>query len=115
MDDQPTAAGFGRPAPNALDRILACQAALGVGTNPRLDAAAAGGIVKKENVFDYVSPADPHPTKCAPEVVRGAPLNTYEMPDHGLFVADLINQMAPRATIKVYRVLDLYGVGDPLP
>jgi hypothetical protein len=36
----------------------------------------------------------------------------YPMPDHGLFVAGLIRDIAPQATIRLIRVLNDYGGGD---
>lgn len=36
----------------------------------------------------------------------------YLMPDHGIFVAGLIRDIAPRARIRVIRILNDYGGGD---
>ncbi|HZQ36168.1 MAG TPA: S8 family serine peptidase, partial [Dehalococcoidia bacterium] len=36
----------------------------------------------------------------------------YDMASHGLFVAGIVQEMAPNAQLTVYRVLDDYGVGD---
>src|SRR5260221_4199892 len=36
----------------------------------------------------------------------------FEMPDHGLFVAGIIHDIAPKATINCVRVLNDFGVGD---
>jgi hypothetical protein len=38
--------------------------------------------------------------------------DAYRMDDHGLFVSDVVRQLAPRAEIWVYRVLDDYGHGN---
>jgi hypothetical protein len=36
----------------------------------------------------------------------------YEMPDHGLFVAGIIHTIAPQVPIKLYEVLNRYGMGS---
>ncbi|MGB7876579.1 MAG: S8/S53 family peptidase [Anaerolineales bacterium] len=36
----------------------------------------------------------------------------YDMTDHGLFVAGIINSLAPKAEIHLYQVLNKYGLGD---
>lgn len=36
----------------------------------------------------------------------------YKMTDHGLFVAGLIHDIAPKAEIRLWRVLNEYGAGD---
>ena len=36
----------------------------------------------------------------------------YEMNDHGLFVAGIINSLAPHAELHLFQVLNRYGVGD---
>jgi hypothetical protein len=38
----------------------------------------------------------------------------YQMTDHGLFVAGIVNTIAPEAEIHLYEVLNPYGVGDLL-
>ena len=40
-----------------------------------------------------------------------AKAHEYEMSSHGLFVTSLIHMIAPKAKIKVYRVLNDYGIG----
>lgn len=42
------------------------------------------------------------------------PTEPYLMPDHGLFTASIIRQLAPTAEIHLVRVLSDYGVGDLL-
>ena len=34
------------------------------------------------------------------------------MPDHGLFIAGIVSELAPDATVECIRVLNKYGVGD---
>jgi archaellum component FlaC len=36
----------------------------------------------------------------------------FEMPDHGLFVAGIIHDLAPKARIECIRVLNDFGIGD---
>lgn len=36
----------------------------------------------------------------------------FEMPDHGLFVAGIVHDLVPNASIECIRVLNDYGVGD---
>ncbi len=36
----------------------------------------------------------------------------YDMTDHGLFVAGIINSIAPQAELHLYQVLNKYGLGD---
>lgn len=43
--------------------------------------------------------------------LRGEPLY-YVMPDHGLFVAGIIRDLAPRTRIRLIRILNDYGGGD---
>ena len=38
----------------------------------------------------------------------------YDMTDHGLFVAGIIHSLARRAKLRLYQVLNRYGVGDLL-
>jgi subtilisin family serine protease len=42
------------------------------------------------------------------------PTEPYLMPDHGLFTASIVRQLAPNAEIHLVRVLSDYGVGDLL-
>jgi hypothetical protein len=52
----------------------------------------------------------------APEICTGrnryGEPHYYPMPDHGLFVTGLIRDIAPRARIRLIRVLNDYGGGD---
>jgi Subtilase family len=38
--------------------------------------------------------------------------NRYEMPDHGLFIAGIIHAIAPKANLRLYEVLNIYGLGS---
>jgi len=45
------------------------------------------------------------------EALYGAGINVYRMSDHGLFVAGIINSIAPEAELHLYEVLNRFGVG----
>jgi hypothetical protein len=47
-----------------------------------------------------------------PYQVSGQPQSFFLAPDHGLFVAGIVKDVAPRAEVHLLRVLDDYGVGD---
>jgi hypothetical protein len=49
-----------------------------------------------------------------PEKYIQADGHDYEMTDHGLFVAGVINSLASEAQLHLYQVLNRYGVGDLL-
>jgi subtilisin family serine protease len=78
--------------------------------NPVLDGAIAGNLVKE--VYDYVS--------CRPSMKKLTRFNwttnkfepAYDVSDHGLFIADIIKDIARDARIYIYRVLNEYGGGD---
>ena len=48
---------------------------------------------------------------CTGRNINGDPLY-YSMPDHGIFVAGLIRDIAPQARIRVIRILNDFGGGD---
>lgn len=56
------------------------------------------------------------PKRLTPDIQTGKDLNGrlygFEMPDHGLFVAGIIHDLVPKATIECVRVLNDSGVGD---
>lgn len=90
---------------NALARIVHRKAGIGV-PNPYLDRAASGQIV--ERVIEYTG-ATPAVVMPCPHTADGARL---DVSSHGLFVADIIKDIAPGAEVWVYRVLGNDGVGD---
>lgn len=90
---------------------------------------------RKENIYntwvrDIATDKTPHPiieslfgaNGCLtihpdPTVDRYLPGTTihghdYDMTDHGLFVAGIINSIAPQADLHLYQVLNKYGLGD---
>jgi hypothetical protein len=74
----------------------------------RLVEAARGAVVSRV-VNDYVDPP-PHGIRaCAHPTYNGRP---PQVADHGLFVADIIKDIAPGADVRVYRVFTDDGVSD---
>lgn len=59
---------------------------------------------------DYLD--KPGPTQVATGKDISGLLEGYEMPDHGLFVAGIVHDLAPNAQIECIRVLNDEGVGD---
>jgi Subtilase family len=71
---------------------------------------------------DLVFALHPHTAVSLPSLVGEGPLahgervdpgfSRFAMPDHGLFVAGLIHELAPNLPLRLLRVLDDRGVGD---
>jgi Subtilase family len=80
--------------------------------NPRIEALANNLIVDRTvagRINDFVT-WKPWIRSCHR---HGAVFDqAYSLVDHGPFVAEIINKIAPRATISLYRVCDDYGVSD---
>jgi Subtilase family len=78
-----------------------------------LAAAASGEIVPKEFIYDFVeaysSIEDLDLLRRIPPKAAEA---SYAKADHGLFIADIIKDIAPRAQLSVYRVLNDRGIGE---
>src|SRR5947209_20618874 len=66
-----------------------------------------------------------HETHSLPNIVEGTPPERvvtgkdiygrhvgFPMEDHGLFIADIVRDLAPEANIECIRVLNDFGVGD---
>jgi len=83
--------------------------------NDRLAAFAGGTKIPRANFFISNSYLDPawQQIKIAKRNCYGPPAfqPEYRHDDHGLFVADIVNQIAPDAELMVYRVLNDYGTG----
>jgi hypothetical protein len=79
--------------------------------NPRLDDAAEGRIVPPERIHDYVSGAPPT-VPCVHLLCDHTIEPPYELSSHGLFIADIVNDIAPEAELSVYRVLTDDGACD---
>lgn len=109
LDSWPMENGSLRP----LDRLRALRNRLdraGI-YNPRLDAAVNQGIVRESDIHDLVSDAPFADLPCMRHRCDGT-FDSYPMADHGLFVADLLKDVAPAAELSVYRVLNDYGTTD---
>jgi hypothetical protein len=78
----------------------------------RLDQAAVGDIVPEHRIYDYIGRSDLADAPVWRLGCDGRFEDAYRMSDHGLFVADLINDIAPEAEISVYRVLTDWGSTD---
>ncbi len=91
------------------DQIL--QAAGKVGSKNLLLQDMAEQI-KLENIkIDYQDVPDPAQTAVTGKDIYGR-LAGFPMADHGLFIAGIIHDLAPKAKIECIRVLNDYGVGD---
>ncbi len=92
----------------ANDKILNFSAS-------RLDAVpelkAAANITRVHNAVD-ANAAWAWGAKCQRFGEDGRAEPAYNMASHGLFVAGIIQDLAPKAEISVYRVLDDDGMGD---
>jgi hypothetical protein len=92
-----------------LDQIL--QAAGKVGSKNLLLQDMAEQI-KLENIkIDYQDVPDPAQTAVTGKDIYGR-LAGFPMADHGLFIAGIVHDLAPKAKIECIRVLNDYGVGD---
>lgn len=98
--------------PGSLGAIRAAHARLGPTAGRRIARAATGGIVPADAVFDYVSGSELEEMQCAKRRADGGLAAPYDIRDHGLFIADIIDAIAPNAELSVYRVLNNYGAGD---
>jgi hypothetical protein len=75
-----------------------------------------------EQLSDLVFALHPRTASALPKLVDEGPLASgarleptgvrFPMPDHGLFVAGLIHELAPNVPLRLLRVLDDVGVGD---
>jgi hypothetical protein len=91
------------------DEIL--QAAARVGSKNLLLQDMAEQI-KLENIkIDYREVPDPAQTAVTGKDIYGR-LAGFPMADHGLFIAGIVHDLAPKAKIECIRVLNDYGVGD---
>lgn len=96
------------------------EAAQVAGTNNTLLQRMAQGMVSAAP-FQATAPAiglnytyavpDPADTASTGKDIYGR-LSGFPMPDHGVFIAGLIRDLAPEATIECIRVMNDFGVGD---
>lgn len=121
MDNGPDNHPRGGPADKPLARIQRFQQQRFPGdatappanrANPRLGDAASGRLVAPERIFDYVSGPAQEVIPCRRLGCALTHEAAYDMSDHGLFVANVIKDIAPEAQLTVYRVLAGTGLGD---
>jgi subtilase family protein len=75
-----------------------------------LDRFARGLIVPSHRFRDYVDQSSLQAICAHGRDCSGHFQHEYRISDHGLFIADILNNIAPRAEISVYRVLNDFGV-----
>ncbi len=92
-----------------LGRIHAAAQAV-VNNNLLLPDLVESVTFKHYDLPDYLD--KPGPTQVATGKDISGLLEGYEMPDHGLFVAGIVHDLAPKAQIECIRVLNDKGVGD---
>jgi hypothetical protein len=92
---------------NPLGKIQECHETVNRGEirNRRLAMAAHGEIVPEERIYDLVNAFNLEDEELLQHGCDGRFHRGYRMPDHGLFIADLIHQIAPGARISVYRAV----------
>lgn len=76
-------------------------------TSPNQTSAAVGGSL---NLEFWPPPQQPQPAHSEPWVLQG--MTQKDAANHGLFVAGLIREIAPKSTIQLCRVLNQFGYGD---
>ncbi len=73
---------------------------------------ASAAILKPGRFHNFISGSSIN-AMCAQKPACGGGLEEpYPEPDHGLFIADIINDIAPRASLWVYRAFNDYGVSS---
>jgi hypothetical protein len=97
---------------DTLSRLGRIQAsAQGVGNKNLLLLDLVESVTFKHyDLPDYLDL--PNPTQVATGKDISGRLEGYDMPDHGLFVAGIVHDLAPKAQIECIRVLNDKGVGD---
>jgi subtilisin family serine protease len=83
------------------------------GENARLNDLANGTMVHNDHIRNLVEPhLENRVHGCHRKGCDGDFLSPSNVSDHGVFVANIINDLLPEAEIWVYRVLDDWGVGN---
>ncbi len=108
LDTFPTPARISEAADHAgSQNMLLRQMAMGmVSQMPFRAEPPAIGLYY--STYEIPSPED---TAVTGKDIYGR-LTGFPMPDHGLFIAGLVRDLAPRASIECIRVLNDFGVGD---
>jgi hypothetical protein len=80
-----------------------------------IDGTLPSALQRQPESFAHLTPEEsqylPHWGRPWDET-RSRPLEHYQMPDHGLFVAGIVRSIVPTVDIRLIRVLSDYGVGD---
>lgn len=79
---------------------------------PQTIAVFNQGNPRLRFVRDYVDPARDTSIACVEQHCDGKLVPPVDLPDHGLFVAGILEDMAPQSPIGVFRVLDDRGIGS---
>jgi hypothetical protein len=104
-----------QPAFDPLGRIAANPSVAGTAATPSPNLAdiASGAIIPAGRIANPIGTSFDGGLKPFPYGSAAKAIETpYDLSDHGLFVADIIHDIAPRAEISVYRVLTDQGIGD---
>lgn len=104
----------GRSYPAGLAALAAYRETHpGSDRNWRLTEAIDGALVAPERIHNHVRArrdADGD-QRCVSYGCESFLESYYEMSSHGLFVADVAKDLAPSATLAVYRVMNAQGIG----
>ncbi len=95
-----------------LDTIT--QAATRAGDDNLLLLDVSGNVTFNYDIWNYwaANPSDPRiPPLAVGKDVYGRHI-AYEMPDHGLFIAGIVHDIAPHARVECIRMMNDYCVGD---
>jgi hypothetical protein len=116
LDTWPIDVGGETKEERAFANIAKRHAAInggGVVKNARLAALANHQIVHPSNVEDLFSEfSSVGDLRCGHYLCNGHFEPPYSVSDHGVFIADLIKDIAPDAEIWPYRVVNDWGAGD---
>jgi hypothetical protein len=77
-----------------------------------LNRAADGGLVAEDRVFDLVGGPPLSGLRCFHRRNSVTMDSPYPVADHGLFVANIVKDVAPYAELHVYRVSNDWGATD---
>ncbi|MGH3578477.1 MAG: S8 family serine peptidase, partial [Mycobacterium sp.] len=96
-----------------LRQFLGTQTPPYKGQNLWLEDAAQRRMGAGLRVHDgYIAAGTVYNLRCLRYTCEGHPEPQDDISSHGLFAASIVADMAPRAIVSVYRVLDNYGMGD---
>ncbi len=79
--------------------------------NLRLTEAISGQLVAPERIYHFVNQSVQHERRCPAYGCVSFLEDEYDLSSHGLFVTDVARDIAPSATLSVYRVMSRWGEG----